>query len=64
MIKKCLCGYKEGEEWDDNGNITYIGDEEFIKIKSSFYIKRDESYFDKEVFLYACPKCNTVQLKI
>ncbi len=56
---KCLCGY-EYDKW----NITEKNDKlgNFIQIKGNFKIYKDWDETDK-VYLYACPKCKTIQMK-
>lgn len=62
---KCLCGYehKSGytedmKEWKEH----LIGDEDFKQISgSTFKIRRDGFWNEKEVELYICPKCGTVR---
>ena len=70
----CLCGYAheyyEGESEDNEKFVgKRIGKNKFLLISGNFVL---ESYyerpdyngsFDKEVSLYACPECNTIQLK-
>ena len=37
-------------------------EDEFIKIEGSFHRKVDNRFECIEVYLYACPKCKTVQM--
>jgi len=64
----CLCGYSH-EDWKDEAkeNERYIGkrlgEEEFIEVEGTFLIKNSGWYCStREVSLYACPECNTIQL--
>lgn len=62
---KCICGYENKDgfvngEWVKN----IIGDEEFIKIEGSTFKKSIGIFETKEIYLYACPKCGTVKIKI
>lgn len=57
---KCVCGYEYEESWD-NGKLEKVkGDEEFIQVDCHMTIREDMK--DKEVKLYACPKCNTLKI--
>lgn len=63
----CICGYAH-EHWkgQSEDNEEYIGkrlgEDEFIRISGTFLVR--ESYYPpREVSLYACPECNTVQLR-
>ncbi len=66
---ECVCGYI-CEDWKGQleNNEEYagkeIGAEEFIHIDGMFMV-RNSSYWGGEhkVSLYACPKCNTIQLR-
>ena len=56
---KCVCGYEYDravlpDEVDD-------GDEPFIHIHSQLHIHIDYD-LQREVYIYACPKCNTVKM--
>ncbi len=58
MNTECVCGYayrRKVLEEDD------LGDEEFIQVEGSFTITR-EYESTRKVRLYACPKCDTVQM--
>lgn len=70
----CLCGYAhedyEGQSEDNKKYIgKRIGTKRFKIISGNFvrenYYERpdDRGNTDKEVSLYACPECNTIQLK-
>lgn len=62
----CLCGYAH-EDWEGEKefNKKYegkrIGEEEFIEIHGS-YLTKESYYPPREVYLYACPECKTIQL--
>lgn len=61
------CKYNEstGIFRDALGNIEYSKDK-FIKIQGSFNINIDSNYggtYKEEVSLWACPICNTIQMK-
>ena len=62
-----MCGYERADGyWDDNNFWVdkEIGDEDFEKIEGNyFFIKGDYYGGKREVYLYACPKCNTIQMK-
>lgn len=64
---KCLCGHKnKHNELDEKYNIIKENDNKFIKINGNFTVVRDEDGYhehQKNVFLYACPICNTIQMK-
>jgi hypothetical protein len=59
---KCICGYEKGQNWVDD-KLKEINPEgkDFINIEGKFLIE-DSSIGKREAFLYACPKCNIVQL--
>ena len=58
---KCkTCGYEYAIDYSSK-KPEVIGDEEFISIIGTFYIKRDWER-DERVKLVACPKCKTVIL--
>ena len=54
---KCICGYQRDWQWDDNGDVIQIGEEEFIRLQNTF----DDSEEDYRFKLYICPKCGTVR---
>ena len=65
---KCVCGYRKGMEWVDNGidadeyvEVNPTGDE-FIRIKGNFTTAKEYDRVE-EVSMYACPECGTVQMK-
>ena len=70
----CLCGYAY-DEWsgqsEDNEKCVgkRLGKKSFKLISGNFvqenYYERpdDRGNRDKEVSLYACPECNTIQMK-
>lgn len=62
---KCVCGYEHEAGLDESGkwNDRLKGDAEFILITgSTFKIWEHDRYMDtREVRLFACPKCFTVQ---
>lgn len=65
MEKKCLCGYEYEDEYDQKGRNIIKGDEEFISIDGHFTITKTEKWeADRtlKVGIYACPKCNTIQM--
>lgn len=51
---KCICGY-------ETNLIDNIGDEDFIKLNLTVTISKSWEN-DESVALYACPKCNTIQM--
>ena len=62
---KCeACGYKVLESWLTNDG-ERIGDEDFIIIKNGNNHFSSPRGFDedREIHLYGCPKCNTVQFE-
>jgi hypothetical protein len=67
---KCVCGYEQGMGWVDNGidadeyiEVNPDGDK-FRKIKGYFVIETGESWSpDRQVNLYGCPECGTVQME-
>lgn len=66
---KCgACGYKKGLEifaYKEGEVILNTTKDEFIKINGHFTIDVEGNYggiFSKEVQLYACPNCNTIQM--
>lgn len=64
---KCICGYehKSGVDsagkWQDN----LVGDKPFRQVIGCiFRIKAEDRYDnDRDVNLFSCPKCNTVQVE-
>lgn len=63
----CICGYAcEDWEGEKEFNKEYIGKRMgkhgFIRISGTFLVKSDY-YPPREVRLYACPECNTIQLR-
>ena len=73
-MKCTACGYEHKGEWIKNKYTNIIGDEKFVEIYSAHdfeinnpkeYETGDYGYQDYiKVRLYACPKCNTVVMKI
>lgn len=71
-MKKCVCGYEHKEQWElenELGNkseaeAAFYKQEEFIEVIGTFMVNTKRSWGNDEVraYLYACPKCNTVQL--
>lgn len=62
---KCICGYEHEEEYNKEikGYVTTVGKEEFCRVYGTFLCETSGYYREKfYVSLYACPKCNTVQL--
>jgi hypothetical protein len=67
---KCVCGYYHLKDWqiDDKDEVFKAdikknnGEKEFIHIKGSFTIDREYGYGIREVYLYACPECGTIQM--
>ena len=61
---KCVCGYEYVSMYDSKNNKVAIkGDEEFVHIYGTFLRESTGWEHNKvEVELYACPKCNTIQL--
>ena len=63
----CICGYA-CEDWkgEKEFNKEYVGKrmgkDEFIRISGTF-LTREPYYPPREVSLYACPECNTIQLR-
>lgn len=64
MNLNCVCGYVHEDKFCRDSD--YVGGEdEFILIQGQFVIKDESSYRcppEREVYLYACPKCNTIQM--
>lgn len=64
-MKQCVCGHTHAEKWEKefNKNVTdeMVVAKNFIHIKGSFHTNSGGWYSDREVQLYACPKCGTVQ---
>lgn len=63
----CVCGYAHEDYKGQAEQSEYfvgkrIGEEEFIRISGTFLV-REMYYPSREVSLYACPECNTVQLR-
>lgn len=56
---KCVCGYER--QYGFGNPLEKKGDEEFIYIEGMFEIRQDYSN-NRKVKMYACPKCNTVQM--
>lgn len=65
---KCLCGYEHQDGINDKGDWqkNLIGDTAFIRIDGSILRAKTNSYFSeyKDVSLFACPKCGTVQMEL
>lgn len=64
---KChVCQYEHEEEFDSKCRtfITSKGDEKFIVIEGTFFVKNSNGYSESisTINLYACPKCKTVKL--
>ena len=62
-VMECVCGYKE-EKWKED---TFLQEgDRFEEIHGTFIIKDETGYgfHHKEVSLFACPKCNTVQMVV
>ena len=73
---RCACGYVYREDWEikrdsDWGNDSELRDEliaingrhEFIKIEGSFSKRLDYGRLE-EVYLYACPVCGAIQMRM
>ena len=64
---KCICGY-ESTSWgleDEKEKEEHKTKEKFVQVHSTFLreFERRSGYHDKtECCLFACPKCNTIQL--
>lgn len=57
---KCVCGYEYETEYNDDGrNVVVKGCKPFKEHHITVYDGTEPSV----VYLYACPKCNTVKLK-
>lgn len=67
MKKECVCGYKYEETYNIGTRSSEItgGYEKFIEIAGNFTIESDANLggpIARKVKLYACPRCETVQL--
>jgi hypothetical protein len=60
---KCpVCGHKHNEMKEDSFELNYTDTEPFKQIKGHFTLERDYGYSQQEVYLVACPECNTILL--
>jgi len=62
---KCYaCEYEYEEDWTKEvGTIVTKGDEKFITINGMFLVENSGWNGGKhEIYLYACPKCQTVRI--
>ena len=64
-MKCAVCGYRfnEKEEKDGNEILVSDGQESFIKLINTFHRKDKEGSLD-EAYLFACPRCKTVRMKL
>lgn len=63
---KCVCGYQYRHEAETSKGVILpgIGDESFIRLQSiNRYSEKFVINIFKE-FLYACPKCGTIQIAV
>lgn len=65
-----MCGYSNKKQnYGMHLSEEYVGkrngDDEFIRISGTFLVKNTSmfNYDSHEVSLYACPECNTIQLR-
>jgi len=63
---KCVCGYEHETGLDENNNWQDFlkGDERFINITGSTFMRRGEYHQDAHIYLHACPKCGTIKTEI
>jgi hypothetical protein len=62
---KCVCGY-EYEAHFDYDKLDFVvdkGDEKFAEIRGCFWVGGWLHGHEDQVTLFACPKCNTVQMR-
>jgi hypothetical protein len=57
---KCLCGYEYDAMAKDDGE-----NEPFVRISGSTFKRRSSRGYghEQDVYLYACPKCDTIKMK-
>lgn len=64
---KCVCGYKYGSEYDEDGNeeIKY-GDEEFIYSDTKVTYMKDLNWGRgvEAKSIIICPKCGTLKINL
>jgi hypothetical protein len=60
---KCVCGYEYEPKFDFPGSPEPKGDERFHHVEGTFILRPEWSPV-REVHLYACPKCFTVQANL
>jgi hypothetical protein len=58
---ECVCGYERLEDYESESGVA-VGDEKFINVKGNFTIEDEYTYNIREVNLYSCPKCGTIQM--
>ncbi|MBM7598144.1 hypothetical protein JOC34_000501 [Virgibacillus halotolerans] len=61
-----VCGHKHNIISYDHYEVSHANTEEFIHIQGHFTIDWGNGYNNsqREVSLYACPECNTVQMEV
>lgn len=57
------CGHKH-KTLNDDWEVEHKDTEGFIELKGNFTVRHDGYYTEslREVYLYACPECYTVQM--
>jgi len=65
MKRSCSsCGYEQGKQFTDDGDVESVGDEKFVHVSGNFHTRDlNTDHHKREISLLGCPKCNTIMFE-